>query len=232
MMVYIIQHTEVTTPGTTLSWLLKNKIPFQLIRAGKDKFPLPQQVKALIICGGGLNVDQEDKFPWLSEEKKLILDCITLNKKVLGLCLGGQLIAEVLGGRVGKHSTWELGWHDVELKLALGFDVPHAGQKLRAFQWHGYSFEIPKGASSFASSAACDNQGFIFNNALVIGTQFHPEMTSEMIDAWIIDEGKLMKGPFCQSAEEIIAERPLQLELLTNWYQELLNKWWPINLSE
>lgn len=225
-MIYIIQHSEVTKPGTTLHWLEKNKLPFRIVRAVEEPLPSAKQVEALIICGGGMNVDQEDKFPWLGEEKKLIRDCISMNKKTLGLCLGGQLIAEVLGARVTKHSTWELGWQDVELSSAPDIEVPQAGEKFRVFQWHGYSFDTPKGASRIASSPACEHQAFIFNNGLVIGTQFHPEMTSEMIFDWIKDEKKLETGPYCQTEQEIVSEIAIQLPLLTRWYFQLLDQWW------
>lgn len=225
-MIYIIQHSEVTKPGTTILWLEKNKLPFRVVRAGEEPLPSVEQVEALIICGGGMNVDQEDRFPWLREEKKLIRDCISSNKKVLGLCLGGQLIADVLGARVEKHSTWELGWQNVDLSPATDIEVPQAGEKFRVFQWHGYSFDTPKGATKIASSAVCEHQAFVFNKGLVIGTQFHPEMTSEMIFDWIKDEEKLMTGPHCQTEKEIVSEIQMRLPSLTKWYHQLLDRWW------
>jgi GMP synthase-like glutamine amidotransferase len=134
----------------------------------------------LVIMGGPMNIYEEDKYPWLAREKRFIWDSIASNKIVLGICLGGQLIADVLGGKVRRNLYKEIGWHPIKLTSE--------GQKSRifsvlpktfmAFHWHGDTFEIPPQALRAAESEACANQAFMLGKA--IGLQFHLESSMDI----------------------------------------------------
>lgn len=219
MRAHILQHTASTTPGTTIEWLESENIPFAITQFFKadPKIPSLDSFDYLIICGGEMNVDEEDKYPWLRLEKKFIKSALEKNKKVVGLCLGGQLMAEALGAQVGKHKTWEVGWWPIELNLPASLKISPLNI-LTPFQFHGYSFETPKGAQCFANSKACENQAFLWGQN-AIGFQFHPESTK----AWVIEcsQEKLPSGPFVQSQQQMIEGNQYQTEL-QRWYFEIL----------
>ncbi len=130
-----------------------------------------------------MNVYEEAEYPWLAAEKAFIAAAIGAGKPVLGICLGAQLIAAVLGGTVSKGPQPEIGWYPVELTPA-GRELPlFAGfpDRFTALHWHGDTFSIPPGATHVASSAACANQAFAYDGGRVVGLQFHLEETRESL---------------------------------------------------
>ncbi len=219
MKAHILQHTVSTTPGSTIQWLQSENIPFTMTLFFEPNPVLPSidSFDLLIICGGEMNVDEEHKYSWLGAEKKFIKSALDKNKKVVGLCLGGQLMAEALGAYVGKHKTWEVGWWPVELNLPPVMKMNSASH-LTPFQYHGYSFETPKGAIRFASSEACEHQAFLWGKS-AIGFQFHPESTK----VWVVEcsEEKAPIGAFVQTATQIIEGNQYQ-PALQRWYFEIL----------
>lgn len=161
----------------------------------------------LVIMGGPMNIYEEDKYPWLVREKRFILDAIASNKIVLGICLGGQLVADVLGGKVRKNAQKEIGWYPVKLTLEGQesgiFKV--LSEEFMAFHWHGDTFDIPPGAIRAAESEACANQAFILGKA--VGLQFHLESSMGSIDSLIKNcRDELVKGKYIQSPEELLAQ--------------------------
>ncbi len=220
MKAHILQHTRSTTPGSTIEWLRSENIPFTVTRFFEANALLPSlnSFDFLIICGGEMNVDEEDQYPWLRAEKDFIKSAIEKNKKVVGLCLGGQLMAEALGAHVGKHKTWEVGWWPVQLKLPPTLKMTPLNI-LTPFQYHGYSFETPKGAFRFASSEACEHQAFLWGQN-AIGFQFHPESTKQ----WVVgcSEENLPSGAYVQTPQQMTAGNQLQPEL-QRWYFEILS---------
>lgn len=123
----LIENSSGSPLGSTLQWLHDKNITYDLVKAAEffkttpsnatdnKPYPISDSYSGFIIGGGGMNVDEESKYPWLANEKKFIRQNIASNKKILGLCLGGQLIAEVMGAPVGKNSQWETGFYPLEL---------------------------------------------------------------------------------------------------------------------
>ena len=145
-----------------------------------DRLPDINNLDFLIIMGGPMGVSDEAQYPYLTSEKAFIKTAMDSGKTVLGICLGAQLIADVLGAGVKKNTYREIGWFPLTRtpeirKTALDRCFP---QFLDVFHWHGDRFEIPDGALPLASSMACDNQGFIIDDRIV-GFQFHLETTEE-----------------------------------------------------
>ncbi|ACE83560.1 type 1 glutamine amidotransferase [Cellvibrio japonicus] len=143
-----------------------------------DPVPALDSFDALIVMGGPMGIYDEAIHPWLAEEKKLIREAIQAGKVVLGICLGAQLIADVLGGPVTRNPHKEIGWFPLSL-------VPGAEQNPVAlvlerypevFHWHGDTFAIPPGAQWLARSQACAHQAFCYGDK-VWGFQFHLETT-------------------------------------------------------
>ncbi|MBP2133888.1 GMP synthase-like glutamine amidotransferase [Methanomicrobium sp. W14] len=144
-----------------------------------EKPPSLNDFDLLVVMGGTMNIYEEERFPFLSGEKRFIKSAINLGKKVLGICLGAQLISSVLGGCVRKNEFKEIGWFDVQ-KCAGAEKNPFLGvipDNFRAFHWHGDTFEIPAGCTRILESEGCKNQGFVFGGS-VLALQCHPEVTA------------------------------------------------------
>ena len=125
---------------------------------------------------------------------------IDAGKSVLGICLGAQLIADVLDARVYPGPQKEIGWFPIRRAEGAPDIIP---EKLTVFHWHGDTFEIPAGATRIASSAACINQGFVYNDR-VVALQFHLETTPESMEALIENcANELTDAPFIQTAEQM-----------------------------
>ena len=161
----------------------------------------------LVIMGGSMNIYEEDKFPWLKREKEFIAKAIAANKILLGVCLGSQLIADVLGGKVSKNQHKEIGWFPVSLtreaeNSSIFSSLPGT---FTAFHWHGDTFKIPRGAKRMAQSEGCMNQAFECGRA--IGLQFHLEYSKKSIDMMFRNCGdELVDGKYIQTPDEIISK--------------------------
>ena len=211
MKAVILQHEIETPPGSVVAWLQQHQVPFHICCLfNEDSLPRVDEFDWLIICGGSMNVDQESLFPWLREEKKLIAEALKQKKKVVGLCLGGQLLAETLGAEVGPMNFSEVGWMDVTLTAELS--TAAAANSIKVFQWHSYCFKEVPGAVSLATNAAWKNQAFCFQN-IAAGFQFHPEATADWVKNCSQDKN-LPQGPFCQNSAQmqagLIYQAPMQ----------------------
>lgn len=171
--------------------------------------PLPRvsELDWLVVMGGPMNVYEDETYPWLVAEKRLIAEAIDTHRTVIGICLGAQLIADVLGSRVTRNRHTEIGWFDVELTAAARASglFHESPARIPAFHWHGDSFEIPSGALHIASSAGCRNQIFQYRDR-VLGLQCHLEETEASIEHLLgAFAHEMTPGPFVQSAEAIRA---------------------------
>jgi GMP synthase (glutamine-hydrolysing) len=144
----------------------------------------PEGFDAIVVFGGSMHVDQDERHPWLSGQHDLMGDALERGQPLLGVCLGGQLLARAAGAHVGPALRPEIGWFEVEL-TPEGATDPVLGalpERFEAFQWHSYAFEVPRDAVLLARNAVCA-QGFKVGEA-AWGVQFHPEVTLEMVKAW------------------------------------------------
>ena len=181
----------------------------------------------LVVMGGPMNIYEEDKYPWLAIEKRFIREAIASNKIVLGICLGGQLIADVLGGKVRKNLFKEIGWHTVKLtsegqKSGIFRVLPNT---FMAFHWHGDTFEIPPQALRAAESESCANQAFMLGKA--VGLQFHLESSMDSIDHLIKNcSDELVDRKYIQSPEEILShvDRIHQMNRLMALFLDTMEK--------
>ena len=156
-----------------------------------------------------MGIENENQYPWLKTEKSFIRKVINAGKPVFGICLGAQIVAHVLGAKVYKNAYPEIGWFPIicspEVNDTVLKDI--LADKMEVFHWHKDMFEIPQGAVHLASSQACPNQGFIFDNR-IIGIQFHLECTLDSARA-LINNGKdaLDASPFVQSESQILSNK-------------------------
>ncbi len=174
------------------------------------------------ILGGLMNIYEHDAYPWLVTEKQFIRCAIDAGKKVLGVCLGGQLIADVLGGKVIRNHYPEIGWHPIRL-LPLARKYPlfeGISDELMAFHWHGNTFTIPSGAIHLASSSACTNQAFLYGSN-VLGLQFHLEYSQDSILIMLKEcKNELIQSPYVQNAEQI--RQNMQFTSVIQGYMDIL----------
>lgn len=174
-----------------------------------DRAPDLNEIDALIVMGGPMGIYDHDDFPWLIAEKEFISKAITAGKKVMGICLGAQLIASVLGAQVTRNAHREIGW----LPLVIDEKAEqHPVAKILAecntvFHWHGDTFAIPPQAQLLASSEACAHQAYVIGNQ-VYGFQFHLE-TSEQSALALIQNcpEDLDNSTYVQTAEEIMRDK-------------------------
>ncbi len=188
-----------------------------------DRLPDTDAFDFLIIMGGPMGVYDEKEYPFMQDEKTFIKHAIDRGKKVLGICLGAQLIAEVMGAAVTKNKHREIGWFPLSIDPRISNTVL-AGcfpEKLNVFHWHGDRFEIPQGATPLASSMACDHQGFIKDNRIV-GLQFHLETTMESARALINHCGSDLDGSYFVQAEHEILSEPERFERINRVMHDVL----------
>jgi len=207
MLIQYLQHVPFEGLGGIEAWAKANCHQTKAIEiyAG-ETFPLVKDFDCLIALGGPMNVCEESAFPFLKDEKRFIERAINADKIVLGICLGAQLIADVLGAKVVKNEHEEIGWFPVELtsEAADAKVFSALPQVFTTFHWHGEMFEIPRGARRVAESAACPNQAFVYGEN-VCGAQFHPEVTKESLRLMLQHESEDFKeGAFIQTADEML----------------------------
>ncbi|WP_166238992.1 type 1 glutamine amidotransferase [Paenibacillus turpanensis] len=171
-----------------------------------DFLPDQEEVDMLIILGGPMSVYHEPMHPWLSAEKRYLREYIQTGKPVVGICLGAQMAAEVLGARVYRNSHKELGWHQIRRSGGSHPFLRFIPEQFYSFQWHGDAFEIPPGAVGLAESDACPNQAFLYKEN-VLGLQYHLEATPSAIRRMLHEwRDELIEAPFIQNPESILAD--------------------------
>lgn len=186
--VLIITHVESEGPGTLGDFLQSFedlKIQEAALYNGEKLPDDARSFDAIVTMGGPMNVHDEDEYPFLREETEFLRQAIDANIPILGICLGAQMIARACHAPVNKAPEKELGWKNVALTDSGRRDILFQGvtDKMRVFQWHEDTFEIPYGGSLLATSKECPNQAFRYGNAY--GLQFHIEVTRDMLIEWM-----------------------------------------------
>jgi GMP synthase-like glutamine amidotransferase len=194
MKVLFIKNASAEGPGTIGDHLHDANVPV-LVADLEQGAPLPgiDAVSRMVVLGGPMAVYEMDKVPYLRDEALLIEKAVASGVPVLGVCLGSQLLAHVLGARVYPGGRPEVGWDEVEITDA-GMQDPcmkhlakDGTRRAQVFQWHGDTFDLPSGAVRLASSAVYPNQAFRYADN-VYALQFHIEVTPEIVHGWLKNE--------------------------------------------
>lgn len=208
MRLHYLQHVPFEDPDNIAVWAQERGHALSGTRLDLGE-PLPpvDAFDWLIVMGGPMNVDEHDRYPWLATERAFIRAAIARGATVLGVCLGAQLAAAVLGGPVTRNPQTEIGWFPLAL-TAEGKRSPLFAQfpnRFLACHWHGDTFAIPPGAIRIAGSAACANQAFQYGDR-VVGLQFHLDYSAAGIQRMVQHAGsELGAGPTIQTAQELLA---------------------------
>lgn len=198
MSVLVLKNISSEGPGSIEDFFRENTIDYRVVCCQKEELPGTRDIDTLVMLGGPMSVNEEETYPFLRKEIELARSFINEGKRVFGICLGAQIMAKALGGRVYRGSAPEIGWYDIELteegikdplinKLAVH---PRAGdfwRRFKVFHWHGETFEIPEGAVRLAKSEMYPNQAFRYG-AYAYAFQFHIEVKKEMIYDWLKDQ--------------------------------------------
>ena len=202
MAVLILKNISTEGPGTIENFLKKKDIPYRIVEIGEGEIAPPlDKFNALVVLGGPMGVYEMERYPHLLTGSRIIREAINRDMKVLGICLGSQMIAYCLGAEVYPGPEREIGWHHVELtgdglkdplmrQLAIHPAVGDFWRKFKVFHWHGDTFDLPPGAVVLASSQRYKHQAFRFGRH-VYGFQFHMEVSKSMIADWFRDTADL-----------------------------------------
>lgn len=186
--VLVFQHVPYEPLGTLDPLLKEAGFRIRYVNFGRmpGQRPALDRYAALIVLGGPMNADQIDSHPNLLTEVEIIRQAVGRNMSVLGICLGAQLLAKALGGRVTRNATREIGWHDVVLTEAGLNDPVLSGfaPRQEVFQWHEDGISLPPGIDTLASSPASPVQAFRYGEH-AYGFQFHLEANRPLIERWL-----------------------------------------------
>lgn len=207
--IHTLQHVPFEGLGCIDQWITTKKQSINHTKLyDQPQFPSLNEFDWLIIMGGPMGVYDEAVYPWLKEEKEFIRRAIESGKTVVGICLGSQLIAEVLGAKVYPNKQKEIGWFDIK-KTELAKNNPLLEQfeeQFTVFHWHGDTFDLPAGSERLFSSEVCLNQAFLYKKK-VLGLQFHFEVTPQTLKE-MTENGmsELVEDETIQSASKILEQ--------------------------
>lgn len=225
--VLVVQHAEAEHLGRIAEALTTEGVDYQSIRADLGE-PIPTRLNGfsgLILMGGPQGVYEDARFPFLKSEKSLTQQAINENLPILGVCLGSQILAEVLGSKVRPSGSFEVGWRDVKLASECAND-PVLGSlpsMLRPLHWHGDAYDLPPGSKAIGFSSMTPVQGF-FLSGKFYGLLFHLEMTLAQLTAMVdgfpdeLLRGGITPGMVMKTAgEHLAALREPGLQMFRQW---------------
>jgi GMP synthase-like glutamine amidotransferase len=222
MKIHFIQHVPFEHPAYLLKWAKPQNYSYSITKMYEDYvFPSTDELDVLIIMGGPMGAYEEDKYEWLKFEKQFIKETIDAGKKVWGICLGAQLIADVLGSKVYPYTQKEIGWWPVK-KTSDHTMTKGLPDEFTTFHWHGDTFDLPSGAIQLFKSEACAQQGFLYKNN-VAAVQFHPEVEEDLLNSLSIhDRAELVPAPFIQTEDEMKKALPKHIEAQHRYITSLM----------
>jgi len=186
--ILVFQHVPYEPLGTLDPLLKQAGFRLRYVNFGRDPDALPtlDGYTALIVLGGPMNADDFAGYPHLAREIELLQLAVQRRMSVLGICLGAQLLAKALGGKIIAGAAREIGWHEVEATADGLLDpvLSSFGQRREVFQWHDDVIELPPGAVHLASSEICSTQAFRYGEH-AYGLQFHLEADGALIERWL-----------------------------------------------
>jgi GMP synthase-like glutamine amidotransferase len=224
--IHYIQHVPFEDPASILDWAESRELSMKGSHLYQDaSLPEMDDFDVLVIMGGPMSVNDEDRYPWLTGEFEFVERALASGKRFVGVCLGAQVLARVLGAKVERAKEKEIGWFPVSRTLA-GSEVAdrlHLPDSFDAFHWHGETFTLPPGSVHIFRSEACENQAFIYDNR-ALALQFHLESTLagvELLLEHAADDlaggGAFVEDPETirsQTTSKTLSSRPLMEQML------------------
>ncbi len=225
--VVICRYAPHEGPGYFATYLTRARIPWRILKIDEGE-PLPavEELAGLAMMGGSMSAN--DELPWIPPMLALVRSSVDAGVPVIGHCLGGQLLAKALGGKVTRNPVKEIGWGDIEV-----LDTPVTSEwtpleRFMTFQWHEDTFSIPDGTHRIWSSAHCGNQAFVIGSH--IGMQCHIEITAEMIESWCASgadeiEQNIARSPAVQQPARMRENLEERLAALRRVADRIYSRW-------
>ena len=238
MRIQLIEHDPEDFSRTNITlWAAEKEYQLeQVFICNGEPLPTLDSFDWLMVMGGSQHAWDVASYPWIKAEKAFLQQVLASNKIVVGICFGAQLLAEALGGRIFPAQYKEIGWHDVKLNSdgRASFLFNQIPDAFTTFHWHSDHFSLPNGCTPLASSKATENQAFVCKQRPVVGLQFHPEYTLDMVryyarnysqdwltDAYVQDGSTVLAG----TDEQPDSYKYMQI-LLNNIAQEFTEEPW------
>lgn len=201
MRIACIQHVEFEGLGQIQNWIDEHSYSLKTYHPYLDnQFPTIDTFDFLIVMGGPMSANDEDIFPWLTTEKSLIWQSYTHKKKIIGICLGAQLIASSFGEKIYLNPEKEIGWFKVNTIFNSFLPFP---ESFTPFHWHGETFDLPQNGELIIQSEACKNQVFLIGKN-ILGLQFHLEMGElEILKIIHHCESEIIESKYIQNIDTI-----------------------------
>jgi GMP synthase (glutamine-hydrolysing) len=203
MNIAVFQHAPTETLGFFENFFTERDIHFEYIHLYKTNEVPETNASRFIFLGGPMSVNDEREYPYLKEEKEIIRKAVGGKKRVLGICLGAQLIASAFGAPVYKY-VQETGWCRIRREPVTDSVFSTFPDSFPAFQLHGDTFEIPFRGRLLCSGYLVKNQAFQYKSAL--GLQFHLEITEEILRDWRRDLRRFQQEKILRETPRYIAE--------------------------
>jgi len=232
MRIQLIEHDAEDFSRTNISfWATKKGYPVkQTYVCNNEDLPPLDSFDWLMVMGGSQHAWDEQGNPWLPAEKAFVGEALASGKRFLGICFGAQLLAEALGGRIFPNEHKEIGWHEVVVNREgqESFLFQNIPASFITFHWHSDHFSLPGNCTRLAASNASVNQAFVCKDRPLVGLQFHPEYTRDMVyyyaaehsQDWVPDEFVSGKDKVLARTKEIPDTYWLMETLLNNMEQE------------
>jgi GMP synthase-like glutamine amidotransferase len=226
--VAIFRFSPTEGPAHFAEWLDANDLRFELVQIDSGD-PIPTEPRAFAgigLMGGPMSVN--DPLPWLAPVASFLREAVKLQVPVIGHCLGGQLLAHALGGRVKRAPTPEIGWLDVGACDDVTRDEWFGGlDRFTAFQWHYDAFDLPMGATRVLANEFHPNQAYVIDDRHV-GFQCHVEMTRDLVETWCrtgADELPTTSSPSRQSRTDILRDVDSRVASLNRIADGIYTRW-------
>jgi len=227
MRIHYFQHVPFEGPAVVGQWVRSKGHTFTATKFFQDSIlPDIRDIDLLVILGGPMGVYDEEIYPWLAGEKAFIHDAVENGKTVVGICLGAQFIADVLGAKVYRGPHREIDWFPIELtREAVSTGIfGFLPERFTVFHWHGDTFDLPDGAVHLARSEGCENQAFLYNRR-VLGLQFHLESTMESVRDIVRNCGhEIREDKYVQSGETMLSASPGDFSRINNMMFGILDR--------
>ncbi|KAB2849903.1 MAG: glutamine amidotransferase [Hyphomicrobiaceae bacterium] len=186
---FAIRHVAFEDLGTISRQLAERGYSTVYVEAGVDDLSSikPDTDDLLVVLGGPIGAYEEDRYPFLADELRVIEACIRRGTALIGICLGAQLFARALGSRVYPGPGKEIGYAPIALteEGRASCLAPLAAADFNVLHWHGDTFDLPPGAALLASTPLTRNQAFSIGRH-VLALQFHLEADPARLEHWLI----------------------------------------------